>query len=88
MAGGSKMQGDIVIGNLSCKKNFTVSLKQVRSLCMSLSNVFVLRLFLTHRLQFKKCRSRNQENVLFGCLFCYFVLIFSSILEYCKVNVK
>jgi len=42
MAGGSKMQGDIVIGNLSCQKNFTVSLKQVRSLCMSLSNLFVL----------------------------------------------
>jgi len=42
MAGGSKMQGNIVIGSLSCLKDFTVSLKQVRSLCRSLSDVFVL----------------------------------------------
>ena len=42
MAGGSKMQGNIVIGSLSCLKDFTVSLKQVRSLCRSLINVFVL----------------------------------------------
>ena len=40
MAGGSRMQGNIVIGNLSCLKDFTVSLKQVRSLFMSISNVF------------------------------------------------
>jgi len=42
MAGGNKMQGNIVIGSLSCLKDFTVSLKQVRSECSSLSNVFVL----------------------------------------------
>jgi len=42
MDGGSKMQGNIVIGSLSCLKDFTVSLKQVRSLRMLLSNVSVL----------------------------------------------
>jgi len=42
MAGGSKMQWNIVIASLSCLKDFTVSLKQVRSECSSLSNVFVL----------------------------------------------
>jgi len=42
MAGGNKMQGNIVIGNLACLKKFTVNLKQVRSLCRLLSNVFVL----------------------------------------------
>jgi len=41
MAGGSKMQGNIVIGSLSCLKDFIVSLKQARSLCKSLSNEFV-----------------------------------------------
>ena len=38
MAGGSKMQGDVVIGRLSCLNDFTVSLKQALSLCRSLSN--------------------------------------------------
>jgi len=42
MSGGSKMQENIVIGSLSCLKYFTVSVKEVRSLCKSLSNVFVL----------------------------------------------
>ena len=42
MAGGSKLQGNIVIGSLSCLKDLTVSLNQVRSLCKSLSNVLVL----------------------------------------------
>jgi len=36
------MKGNIVIGNLHGLKDFTVSLKQVRSLCMSLSTVFVV----------------------------------------------
>ena len=45
MAGGSKLQGNIVIGSLSCLKDLTVSLNQVRSLCKSLSNVLVLWLF-------------------------------------------
>ena len=41
MAGGSKMQGNIAIGSLSCLKDFAVSFKQV-GLCRSLSDVFVL----------------------------------------------
>jgi len=49
MAGGSKMQGYTVkqVGSLSCLKDFTVSLKQVRSLCGSLSNVSSVIVFNT-----------------------------------------
>jgi len=89
MPEGSNMQGNIVIGSLSCLKDFAVGLKQVRSLCNSLSDVFVVGLFLTHALQFKKKRHMLEVGkCLFECLSCYFILIFSSILQYCKDNVN